>query len=274
MDMEQLMKKLLISGVSVMLVVSATVLFLKKQSVPNTVSAVAPAYENAIATQESPSVSNSVSFEKTEDEKPRKNISDGSDSLAGTPAQEEVLFKWRQERGYLNMDLQKKAEYEKYDLATLKIMVDSGDVLAQAQLAEHYYGDDHKREIYKAMAMGSTSAVTRRGATLMSEYEDSNNDAQRNETLIEVLGLYEMGALRGDPYNQIVTQDWFIKKHAIQLTEQDKIAIKQRGKEIYNEVQQQRFELGLDEFDNTVPEAVSNYYNNLYKLTYEGAFRD
>lgn len=268
------MEKLFISGVIVMLVASAIVLFLKKQSVPNTVSAIAPAYEKVIAKQESLNVSNPISFEKVEGEKSRKNISDGSDSLAGTPAQEEVLFKWRQERGYLNMDLQKKAEYEKYDLTTLKIMVDSGDVLAQAQLAEHYYGDDHKREITKAMAMGSTSAVMRRGATLESEYERANNEKQRQEALIELLGLYEMGALRGDPYNQIVTQDWFIREHAIQLTEQDKIAIKQRGKEIYNKVQQQRFELGLDEFDNTVPQAVSNYYNNLYKFTYEGAFRD
>jgi len=207
---------------------------------------------------------------QTKEENPRWD----SGGIAGTPAEEEVVRRWEQERGYLLKDRQKNEEYKSYDIPALQIMVDSGDVLAQAEIVRRAYGEARTREIYKALAMGSTSAVMSLGVQLEVSYEDARTDDARQNLVKELFAVYEMGALRGDRYNQIVLQNEFIKKHNIQLTEEDKKAIKQRGKELYNEIQQQRFELGLDEFDNSVPPEVSNYYNNLYKFTYEGAFRD
>lgn len=205
------------------------------------------------------------------EEKPRRN----SSGIEGTPAEAEVVRNWQQERGYLGRDRQKLEEYKGFDISTLKIMIDSGDLLAQSALIRRSIGEMKTREIYKALAMGSTEAVMMLGIEREVAYEEKVEAGDESDALVnEVLAVYEMGALRGDRYNQIVLQNDFIKKHNIQLTEEDKKAIRQRGKELYDEIQQKRFELGLDEFENTVPSEVNNYYNNLYKFTYEGAFRD
>lgn len=213
---------------------------------------------------------------KAQDQPQVREEKSGLDSggIAGSPAEEEVVRKWEQERGYLGKDGQKKEEYKGFDLPSLKIMVASGDVLAQSEIIRRSYGEARTKEIYKALAMGSTDAVMDLGLQVEGQYEDAKSDNERHKIVKEVFAVYEMGALRGDRYNQIVLQNDFIKKNNIQLTEEDKKAIKLRGRELYNEIQQQRFELGLDEFDNTVPPEVSNYYDNLYKFTYEGAFRD
>ncbi|WP_062058589.1 hypothetical protein [Cellvibrio sp. OA-2007] len=232
---------------------------------------------NSFSNLSASSASSHLQDNKTQDhaqaseEKPRWD----SGGVAGTPAEEEVVRKWEQDRGYLSKDRQKLGEYKSLDIPSLKIMIDSGDLLAQSELIRRSYGDARTGEIYKALAMGSTEAVMSLGLELEGAYEEKVEAGDESNALVnEIFAVYEMGAQRGDRYSQIVLQNDFIKKHNIQLTEEDKKAIKQRGKELYDEIQQKRFALGLDEFDNTVPSEVSNYYDNLYKFTYEGAFRD
>lgn len=275
--MEHRMKKILLFGlVGIAVSIAGFIIFKSNFSIDQEPINPRTSFENTAAVSSNSVPSESVEMtllvpqSKIDEKLPRWD----SGGIAGTPAEEEVVRRWEQERGYLLKDRQKNEEYKSYDIPALQIMVDSGDVLAQAEIVRRAYGEARTREIYKALAMGSTSAVMSLGVQLEVSYEDARTDDARQNLVKELFAVYEMGALRGDRYNQIVLQNEFIKKHNIQLTEEDKKAIKQRGKELYNEIQQQRFELGLDEFDNSVPPEVSNYYNNLYKFTYEGAFRD
>lgn len=173
----------------------------------------------------------------------------------------EVINRWKFDRGYLPNDASKIDEYDRFDVKTLKIMSDNGDILAQTELISRSSGEEEKREIDKALAMGSTAAIINAGVAFRNEYKLAESDEQRHEALLNRLALYEFGALRGDRYHQIDAEYSLLRN--IQISDEDRRIISERGKALYENLQLQRTELGLGNFDNSVPPEVKKFHDEL-----------
>jgi hypothetical protein len=185
------------------------------------------------------------------------------------PLESEELVRWRLERGYPDAS----NSYDSYDEATLNALADTGDVRASHKLAE-FYGDrgelsDADREAIaslhrRAAVYGSTFAFLYLGMQQESAYTSlPQDDPKRHATAIEVLATYSVAALRGDKMPNISRGKYFVSNNNIQLTEEDERLIEVRAQEIYNNLSKHRDALALDEFDNYVPESVSDYFGEV-----------
>jgi hypothetical protein len=174
----------------------------------------------------------------------------------------EVIDRWKFDKGYMPNDAYKIDEYSRFDVKTLKIMSDNGDIIAQTELISRFTAEeDRKREINKALAMGSTAAIIHRGVLYDNEYKLAKSDELRHEALLNRLALYEFGVLRGDRYHQIDAEYSLLRN--IQLSEADRRIISERGKALYEQLQLQRIELGMGDFDNSVPPEVKKFHDDL-----------
>lgn len=185
------------------------------------------------------------------------------------PIESEELIEWRLERGYPD----EANSYDNYDEATLNTLADSGDVRAMHTLAEQYarrgnLSDEDKKavaDIYRAAALhGSTFAFLHLGIQQEATFGNlSADDPKRHETAIEILATYNVAALRGDKMPNIARGNHFVAQNNIQLTEEDKQQIQSRSQDIYNNLARHRYALSLEEFDNSVPESVSQYFSEV-----------
>lgn len=185
------------------------------------------------------------------------------------PVESEELIEWRLERGYPD----ENNSYNGYDEVTLNTLADSGDIRAMHKLAEHYASRDNLSDadkavisdIYREAAVyGSTFALLYLGVQQESAYANlSADDPKRHETAIEILSTYNLAALRGDKMPNISRASYFLSQNNIQLSDEDKQTIQSRSQEIYNNLARHRYALSLDEFDNSVPESVSQYFSEV-----------
>lgn len=190
-------------------------------------------------------------------------------TLAGTPAEAEVLQKWEESRGKFSEEA--LADYSSYDLDTLRRLAGSGDIKAMTALAHFYlsqkYAGEHAvddaMQISKlAAAYGSTDLLKLYAILYATRKYQPNSQALNYEDLIEVLAWKNTAALRGDLYpNYDALSD--IKNSGIQLNHDDKVKINQRSQEIYNELLTKRKSLGLGDFDNSRPQEVDKFFSYL-----------
>jgi hypothetical protein len=169
---------------------------------------------------------------------------------------------WRQSRGWFENDAKAK-EYAAYDLNTLAALSKSGDLRALQLMASRARSTESKSKLYMtAAAYGSTSALVSltgiiRSASKMSTKKGDN----KKPFVMDILTYYEVARLRGDSYGDVIgKQSTLIGNMDVQVTAEETAAIQVAAKTIYDRLQKKRLELGLGEFDNTVPESVKTYY--------------
>jgi hypothetical protein len=181
--------------------------------------------------------------------------------FGGNPSDSSEVDQWQISMGYSDSSLP-KSEYVSYDDATLHKLVDSGDMKAMLALAERYSDTSNPAASLKMAAMlyhkaavyGSTAALQTLTTIAKVEVNSTLPKAQQHVAKLEVIALSKAAAIRGDmgPLNSIFSR----YEDQIQFTASDFEFIDKRGQEIYNELQQQRNELGLGLFDNSIPDAV------------------
>lgn len=183
-----------------------------------------------------------------------KNFKDGSASAE--------IEAWRQSRGWFTNDAKAK-EYAAYDLNTLAALSKSGDLRALQLMASRARSTESRSNLYmKAAAYGSTSALISLTGIIRSASQMSTKKGDDKKPFVmDILTYYEVARLRGDSYGDVIgKQSTLIGNMDVQVTAEETAAIQAAAKTIYDRLQKKRLELGLGEFDNTVPESVKTYY--------------
>ena len=185
------------------------------------------------------------------------------------PFESQELVNWRLERGYPD----EANPYGSYDEVTLSALAESGDIRAIHTLAERLASRENLTDtdravisgLYRRAALyGSTFAFLQLGIQQEADYKNLPvDDPNRHAMALEILATYNLAALRGDRMANIARSNYFIEQNQIQLTEEDKQIIAERSQEIYNNLSKHRYALALDEFDNSVPDSVTQYFNEV-----------
>lgn len=196
------------------------------------------------------------------------------ETLLGTPAEAAVVKNWFTERGYSSWSGNPN-EYSSYNEETLKKLADGGDIRAMDALGKLYLDTAHAADyglnaaipLYtKAAIYGSTDALQSLGVSKeIRGYLRADTDEARKVEALEVLSIYNVSALRGDKFPNDTVAAAFISNNSIVLTEADQQKINERSLQIYNDLQQKRRDLGLGDFDNSVPPEVNKFFVQLEK---------
>ena len=185
------------------------------------------------------------------------------------PFESEELVDWRLERGYPD----EINAYGSYDEATLSALAESGDIRAIHTLAERLASRQNLTDTDKAVISGlyrravlygSTFALLHLGVQQETDYKNLPvDDPNRHALALEILATYNLAALRGDRMPNIARGNHFVEQYNIQLTDEDKQLIANRSQEIYTNLSKHRYALALDEFDNSDPDSVVQYFNEV-----------
>jgi len=199
------------------------------------------------------------------------NINSSSPQLTiqGTPADAELIHRWRSARGtYTKHELE---VYKAYGIETLEQLMRDGDMQAAIALAELYVSDKYVEQygisyalaaLQWAAIFGSTDALGRFGDAYRSLNYSSLDNPEMRHIWLESLAWENTAALRGDsmPNN---SAEAFMKYSKFEVTEQEKRWIQERSNEIYNDLLKKRMDLGLGDFDNQTPPEVVRYFSHL-----------
>lgn len=187
----------------------------------------------------------------------------------GDAASSAEIKKWFSDRGnYSFYGPEVLSDYQGYDIETLKRLGDSGDIKALHTMADRANNfEELKLNLWKAAIYGSTSALIQLGAS----YE--NNDGsiynfpieKQREKILEILSYYEVAQMRGDWWGNITNGPSLIDRFQVELSENDRQIVKKGAEQIYNNLQNRRTEMGLGEFDNSVPDSVIKFYEEMVK---------
>lgn len=123
--------------------------------------------------------------------------------------------------------------------------------------------------IEKGIAHGSFNAIAAMAGKLRPALfsDDSPEIRQSNkQQLLERLSYFELLRLRGVGglyaigVDERLDYEWYEKQYGEKLlSEDDKIKISSRAKELYDYYQSERQKLGLGEFDNSMPDEVRDF---------------
>jgi len=226
---------------------------------------ITPANKNLLSTihNEQQQVSNPPIIQYATSEK--YSLGDEWPTISGSPTNKEEIDQWLYSRGYTSSLSGKDEEYKSYSLEALKTLANGGDINAMLVLAGKIAvtnETESKLLIKRAAAFGSTRALQ----LLAIDIEYSASLAkqplpaeEKRKLQLESMAYYEVAALRGDKVTWHYGESSFKNAGKIDFTETEWQQIKASAKIIYNELQQQRTELGLGEFDNSVPDSVKKY---------------
>jgi hypothetical protein len=186
-------------------------------------------------------------------------------TLAGTPSETEILRKWDESRG--RFDGESLKEYADYNMDTLKVLADGGDLKAMIALSKLYISDEYAGEYGSSYSMPLLKKAAAYGSSYAMELYATNYDSMHyvdgsytHDVMLEVLAWNNAAALRGDMYPNS-TARLELQRKKVQLNEIDIQKIRTRSQEIYNEVLAERKALGLGDFDNSVPPEVKKFFS-------------
>ena len=191
-----------------------------------------------------------------------------------------VVDRWRVERGYFNM--LENDDYKQYDEQTLKKLADAGDVRAMQLLADLLFSRSNFKDavaLYKkAVVYGSTSSLQflleQEGRR--SLIDESNNMNQAPEVkmkrVLAGLAYAKVAEMRGDTdvYFRSLIAPTLANPGQIPLTDEDYAKVQPLAQQIYDDLQKQRSELGLGEFDNSVPSEVVDLFKRIDPRIFNG----
>jgi len=187
----------------------------------------------------------------------------------GDAVSSEEIKKWFAARGnYSFFGPDSLSDYDGYDVETLTRLSDSGDLKAMHVLANRANNfADLKGVLLKAAVYGSTEALIQLGS--LNENDEGSLSEKPAEVqkakVLTALAYYEVAQIRGDWWGNIASGKSLTERYKVSLTEQDKLLIKNLSEQIYNDLQARRSGLGLSEFDNSVPDSVIKFYEEMVK---------
>ena len=192
-------------------------------------------------------------------------------TLSGfSPIEMNEIETWFASHGNFMFESEKN-QYTSYNVDTLKQLGEAGDIRALHELTKLYlnqdnsskYGFDAALPLYwKAATYGSTQALIELGIVTDAKYRFGlYSEEEKRQAILDVLSLYEVAAMRGDKWGVLVYGKSMTSSSAINLTELEKESVKNRSQEIFTEIQQKRYELGLGQFDNNVPNSINQFFN-------------
>lgn len=187
-----------------------------------------------------------------------------------TTEEKEALREWRREHGYGRGMEPNDTEYDSYSIETLEKLVQSNDIRAMNQLANKLYGMHNKGyESAKAMhelaaVHGSTKALNAIAhKTMISKVMRAEKEGlsieQKRELWVDVLSWYLLARMRGD--NEYVSSllPAHLETYNANLLPEDWQSARDKAGAMYESLQQKRLALGLEPFDNSVPDAVKKW---------------
>ena len=176
--------------------------------------------------------------------------------------------------------------YKSYDEQTLISLVQQGDMLAMVALADLLLSKGEFLPVHdlywSAASRGSTVALTKiagqysAGYNLLTEhgydenyirqeYDIPTNYDAKDYLLTASFAYDAVTIMRGDVWLGKVGFERLQNKIGRSLSQQEWQSIEASAKQIYNDLEQQRNQLGLSPFDNQYPELYAKF-NNLPKL--------
>ena len=205
--------------------------------------------------------------------------------FSGTKAQIDELNEWRFARGYLPPDAEKEQNvYNSYAEDALRVLAKDGDITALHGLADRYGDLDYIRShgidvlsvskirdgfLTDAAIRGSTRALMEISLQYESEYASKAESLEEKKAAeVEKLAIRKVAYLRGDPESYLSGLKISKSVYGVDIGDDEKERIDIRAKEIYGQLQERRKNLGLDGFDNSVPEVVKNFYESIYGENY------
>lgn len=190
-------------------------------------------------------------------------------SPMGDPATAEEIRGWFADRGnYAFLGLDYLSDYRAYDMDTLIRLSDAGDLKAMHVISERLNNfNDVRGVLWKAALYGSTAALAEIGS--MNENDEGNLNnmpiKRKKEKIIEAFAYYEVAQMRGDWWGTLSSGKSLTDRYQIELTDEDKQKISDRAEVLYSDLQLKRTQRGLGEFDNTVPDFVMQFYENILR---------
>jgi|GEM_PF-3498607 len=191
--------------------------------------------------------------------------------MAGTPAEAAEVNDWFRAHGRYSTD----DDYSGYNQSTLETLADGGDIQAMHALSRMYLDSEHiiderygfdgaNKQLSNAAVHGSTQAFTELAIFKEAQFYSGEKDlAAKRAAGLEIMSLYRAQELRGDRWASLSQGFEFNKKLA--PTAEESRAIDARAKEIIDDLQNRRQELGLGNFDNSIPDVVSRFFANVEK---------
>jgi hypothetical protein len=162
--------------------------------------------------------------------------------------------------------------YASYDENTLQSLSATGDVKAMYVLANLYIKQGGKREdvvgLFKKMAVyGATASLPQLASYAEIDMLKSQSDKTpetRIQGVVNILAYYKLAELRGDPRASSVNAYKAIYKsrygEELLLTKEQLDLVDEKARSIYSELQQERYNIGLGEFDNSTHQWVDLIY--------------
>ena len=160
--------------------------------------------------------------------------------------------------------------YDTYDIRALEALADQGDLVAiHALIERHMDSENTDREklfgtYVLASVHGSTNALVATGHFHQMKFDSHSlwNDDIDRASLVNWMAFNEVAVRRGD-IDAGVKLERNLASRKIEVSEADRALVEEAADIIYASLAQERAKLGLDEFDNSVPDYISGYRNNL-----------
>jgi hypothetical protein len=190
-------------------------------------------------------------------------------TVSGSPANREEMDQWSYARGFTSRLAGKEEEYKTYSLETLKTLANGGDIHAMEILAKNAESTEQQMALLeKAAVNGSISALLSmgirvKGSGALAEHEGVLTPLEKRNLQLESMAYYEVIGLRGDEEMSQSGKRLITNIEKVAFTPAEQQQIKTRAQTIFKELQHQRTELGLGEFDNSVPDSVKKYVATL-----------
>lgn len=200
-----------------------------------------------------------------------KKNGDALRGFMGTPAETAEVKKWFAQHGELFSE--EDLEYQSYDESTLRQLGNDGDIRALHRLAKMCVDKDHymlegyggavaEEYLWRAAVLGSSKALA--DLALMHDARvfgtPGISATEKRLAVIEVLARYDAASYRGNRYPNINDASVFKETYQINLSTEEQLKVNNRAQEIYDSLSKRRSELGLDEFDNSVPDSVEKFF--------------
>jgi hypothetical protein len=171
------------------------------------------------------------------------------------------------------------SDYDTYDEKILVNLINGGDVMAMKALWSRYLHSGNPELLEKQYELVERAIIY--GDREMFQYMQANaklttslgnpdlTEDQRKAVALEYLALTEFMGMRGQLEDKYQAQKSLFRLYPeiysntgseLTLTENDKLKIKSEAKNIYQYYENARKELGLGEFDNSVPQGVQKNF--------------
>lgn len=195
-----------------------------------------------------------------------------------TPDNLAFIEKWQTERGHLEEEFE---NYATYSVSDLEKMANAGDKVALEMLPTKYYefvqnnkdtlskeavvhiNEKAQQAYVNAAVRGSTRALIRMGDEVLLRGIASRSDEEIKHTLKSTLLFYKTAIIRGDLEAELKQLRLLDRYPQIDISAEDLNEINDKSRDYYNFLSEEREKLGLDSFDNSVPDIVRKYYKTL-----------